>query len=129
VIVSLPESPQAIADAAWSDIEPLYEALATAPIDDAQSWLLEWSKLEEIIEEAGTLAMIAYTCDTADAAKEAANLRWSSEIFPKAIEMQVRLARRLVELGYSEPGLETVLRGFKSSVGSCWWPQRSHSSL
>ena len=116
MIVSLPESPQAIADAAWSDLEPLYEALATAPIDDPQSWLLEWSKLEEVIEEAGTLAMIAYTCDTADAAKEAANLRWSSEIFPKAIEMQVRLARRLVELGYSEPGLEMVLRGFKSDI-------------
>jgi len=60
--------------------------------------------------------MIAYTCDTTDPAKEAANLRWSSEIFPKAIEMQVRLARRLVELGYSEPGLETVLRGFRTDI-------------
>lgn len=116
MIVSLPESPQAIADASWPDLEPLYEALVSAPIDDPQAWLLEWSKLEEIIEEAGTLAMIAYTCDTADPAKEAANLRWSSEIFPKAIEIQVRLARRLVELGYSEPGLETVLRGFRSDI-------------
>ena len=116
MIVSLPESPQALADATWPELEPLYEALVSAPIDDPQAWLLEWSKLEEIIEEAGTLAMIAYTCDTADPAKEAANLRWSSEIFPKAIEMQVRLARRLVELGYSEPGLETVLRGFRSDI-------------
>jgi len=116
VIVSLPESPQAIADATWLDLEPLYEALVTAPIDDPQAWLLEWSKLEEIIEEAGTLAMIAYTCDTTDPAKEAANLRWSSEIFPKAIEMQVKLARRLVEIGYTEPALETVLRGFKSDI-------------
>ena len=116
MIVSLPESPQAISDATWSDLEPLYEALASAPIDDPKAWLLEWSKLEEVIEEAGTLAMIAYTCDTSDPAKEAANLRWSSEIFPKAIEMQVRLARRLVELGYSEPGLEPVLRGFRSDI-------------
>ena len=116
MIVSLPESPQAIADATWLEIEPLYEALATATIDDPAAWLREWSRLEEIIEEAGTLAMIAYTCDTTDPAKEAANLRWSSEIFPKAIEMQVRLARRLVELGYSEPGLETVLRGFRTDI-------------
>ena len=116
MIVSLPESPQAIADATWPDLEPLYEALATAPIDDPKVWLLEWSRLEEIIEEAGTLAMIAYTCDTSDPTKEAANLRWSSEIFPKAMEMQVRLARRLVELGYSEPALETVLRGFRSDI-------------
>jgi oligoendopeptidase F len=116
VIVSLPESPQAIADATWPDLEPLYEALATASIDDPRAWLLEWSKLEEIIEEAGTLAMIAYTCDTSDPAKEAANLRWSSEIFPKAVEMQVRLARRLVEVGYTEPALETVLRGFRTDI-------------
>ena len=116
MIVSLPESPQAIADATWPDLEPLYEALATATIDDPRAWLLEWSRLEEIIEEAGTLAMIAYTCDTADPAKEAANLRWSSEIFPKAVEMQVRLARRLVELGYHEPALETVLRGFRTDI-------------
>lgn len=116
MIVSLPESPQAIADASWVDLEPLYEALATAPIDDPNDWLREWSRLEEIIEEAGTLAMIAYTSDTADPAKEAANLRWSSEIFPKAVEMQVRLARRLIELGYTEPGLETVLRGFRTDI-------------
>jgi oligoendopeptidase F len=116
VIVSLPESPQAIADATWPELEPLYEALATAAIVDPRAWLLEWSRLEEIIEEAGTLAMIAYTCDTSDPAKEAANLRWSSEIFPKAVEMQVRLARRLVEIGYREPALETVLRGFRTDI-------------
>ena len=116
MIVSLPESPQAIADATWPELEPLYEALASAPIDDPQTWLHEWSRLEEILEEAGTLAMIAYTCDTADPAKEAANLRWSSEIFPKAIEMQVKLARRLVESGYSEPGLEVAIKGFRTDI-------------
>lgn len=116
MIVSLPDSPQAIAEATWPDLEPLYNALGTAPLDDPRAWLLEWSKLEEIVEEAGTLAMIAYTCDTSDPAKEAANLRWSSEIFPKASEMQVRLANRLVESGFSEPGLEVTLRGFRSDI-------------
>ncbi len=116
MIVSLPESPQAIADAPWPDLEPLYEALATAPITDPKAWLLEWSKLEEVLEEAGTIAMIAYTCDTADPDKEAANLRWSSEIFPQAVEMQVRLAKRLVELGYTEPGLEVAIRGFRTDI-------------
>lgn len=116
MIVSLPESPQALADATWPDLEPLYEALATAPLVDVRAWLTEWSRLEEVVEEAGTLAMIAYTCDTTDPAREAANLRWSSEIFPKAVEMQVRLAARLVESGYSEPGLEPVLRGFRTDI-------------
>lgn len=116
MIVSLPESPQAIADATWPDLEPLYQALVDAPLTDPRAWLGEWSQLEAIVEEAGTIAMIAYTCDTADPAKEAANLRWSSEIFPKAMEMQVKLARRLVDSGYSEPGLEPVLRGFRTDI-------------
>ena len=114
MILTLPESPQAIADATWADLEPYYTALETAPMDNPREWLREWSSLEEIIEEAGTLALIAYTCDTTNAAKEAAHLRWSSEIFPKAVEMQVKLAKRLVESGYSERGLETTLRGFRT---------------
>jgi oligoendopeptidase F len=116
VDVSLPASPQDIADATWTDLEPLYEALVGAPLVDIPAWLQDWSRLEAVIEEAGTMAMIAYTCDTADPAKEAANLRWSSEIFPKAVEMQVKLARRFVQSGYSEPGLEPVLRGFRTDI-------------
>ena len=118
MFVDLPESPQALAEATWSDLAPLYEAVATAPVtrDTAEAWLHEWSRLEELIDEAGTLAMIAYTCDTADPAKEEANLRWSSEIAPRSMEQQVRLARRLVELGFSRPDLETVLRGFRTDI-------------
>lgn len=118
MFVDLPDSPQALAEATWPDLAPLYEALAAAPVtrDNAEEWLREWSKLEELIDEAGTLAMIAYTCDTTDPAKEQANLRWSSEIAPRAMEQQVRLARRLVELGYSRPDLETVIRGFRTDI-------------
>lgn len=116
MIVTLPASPQDIADATWADLEPFYDALIAAPMDDPRAWLRDWSALEEIVEEAGTLAMIAYTCDTADPAKEAAHLRWSSEIFPRAVEKQVLLARRLVESGYSEPGLDVALRGFRTDI-------------
>lgn len=118
VLVQLPESPAALRDATWADIAPFYDALATVPLtrDNVEDWLSTWSRLEELVEEAGTTAMIAYTCDTTDPAKEAANLRWSSEIFPQAMEQQVRLAKRLVESGYTRPDLETVLRGFRTDI-------------
>lgn len=119
LIAARPESPEDLVDATWADIAPLYEALVTAPIGDeggAEEWLREWSRLEELVEEAGTRAMIAYTCDTANADYEAANLRWSSEIFPRATEQQVRLATRLLQLGFSRPDLETVLRGFRTDI-------------
>jgi oligoendopeptidase F len=118
VLVSLPESPSAIADATWADLAPYYEALATVdvPPNEKEAWLEAWSRLEELVDEAGTLAMIAYTCDTTDPAKESANLRWLAEIYPQAVERQVRLARRLLEFGITRPDLDTVIRGFRTDI-------------
>ncbi|MEP7345666.1 MAG: M3 family oligoendopeptidase [Gemmatimonadaceae bacterium] len=118
MLIQLPETPEALTSASWSDIAPFYDALAEVAIapDAIQSWVSTWSRLEELVEEAGTVAVIAYTCDTANEVKEAANLRWTSEIFPKAAEQQVRLARRLLASGYTEPGLEPTLRNFRSDI-------------
>jgi oligoendopeptidase F len=117
-VVALPESPDALANATWPEVEALYKSVLEQPIasGDGDHWLSTWSRLEELVEEAGTRAMIAYTCDTADPDKEQANLRWSAEIFPKAAELQVQLAKRLLSLGYSRPDLETVLRGMRTDI-------------
>lgn len=116
--VELPSSPGAFAEASWADIAPYYEALAVAPLDaaNAETWLATWSRLEELLGEAGTLSMIAYTGDTADPAKEAAYLRFSSEIFPLVDEQNVRLARRLLDLGFTRADLETQLARFRTDA-------------
>ncbi|MFN8582088.1 MAG: M3 family oligoendopeptidase [Gemmatimonadaceae bacterium] len=118
MLIQIPDSPQALADATWNDIAPLYDRLAEMEVaeSDVAEWVATWSRLEEVVEEAGTNAVIAYTCDTANSEKEAANLRWTSEIFPKAGEQQVRLAKRLLSFGYSQPGLEPVLRNFRTDI-------------
>jgi oligoendopeptidase F len=117
-VIALPDSPDALTHATWPDIEALYKSVLEAPIasGDGEQWLATWSRLEELVEEAGTRAMIAYTCDTADPAKEQANLRWSAEIFPRAVALQVQLAKRLLSLGFSRPDLETVLRGMRTDI-------------
>ena len=117
-MLDLPTSPQALADATWETLAPYYEALAEAPLaaEGAEEWLQTWSRLSAVVDEAATLAMIAYTCDTADPAKEAANLRWSSEIFPKVGEQNVRLAERLVALGWSRDDMAVVIREFRTDI-------------
>src|SRR5688572_12888212 len=116
--MDLPQSPEALASATWADVAPYYEALATAPLTaaDASSWLREWSRLEELIGEAAAVATVEYTCDTENAAKEAAHLRFAAEIAPKQDEQQVRLARRLLGLGWEEPELATVLRRLRTDA-------------
>ncbi|HEX4935513.1 MAG TPA: M3 family metallopeptidase, partial [Gemmatimonadaceae bacterium] len=116
--IDLPPSPDVLRDATWETLAPLYEALAAAPLthENAEAWLQCWSALSAVVDEAGTLAMIAYTCDTADPAKEEANLRWSAEIFPKVGEQNVRLAERLVALGWSRDDMAVVLREFRTDI-------------
>lgn len=121
-MIVLPESPAAFADATWSDIAPYYEALAQVPLSmppesaQIETWLSSWSQLDMLVGEAGTLAMIAYTGNTADEVAERAYLRFSMEIFPLLEEQQVRLARKLVALGWSRPDLETTIRRFRSDI-------------
>lgn len=117
-MIELPASPEAFRDAAWDDVVPYYDRLAEAPLSaaDVVSWLATWSRLDTLVGEAGTLSMIAYTGNTANAEAEAAYLRFSMEIFPKLDEQQVRLAKRLLELGWTRPDMETTLRRFRTDI-------------
>lgn len=112
----LPATPAAWSSAAWSDIEPFYAALLAEPLADAtlDRWLAYWSDLESLLTEAASRAMIAHTLDTASPDKEAAHLRFSSEVMPRAEEQSVAAARLLLAAGLERPGLETTLRRFQT---------------
>jgi oligoendopeptidase F len=114
----LPDSPAAFSEAGWAEILPYYNELAERPLDttNAEEWLADWSRLDSLLSEAASLANFAYTCDTADPAREAAQLRFGAEIGPKAQELRTRLQQRLVELGYMRPGLETMVQRFRNQV-------------
>ncbi len=114
----LPEHAEAFADATWDDLAPHFQALAEAPLDaaGAEAWLGAWSRLAALVHEAAASAMIAYTADTADEEKRAAHLRFSTGILPRMEEREAELARRLVDLGWSRPDLDTTIRRFRTSV-------------
>jgi len=120
IMIELPASPDAFRDATWEIVQPYYERLATIAVDDdttaVDAWLSTWSRLDTLVGEAGTLAMIAYTANTADTAAETAYLRFSMEVFPKMEEQQVRLARRLIEFAPTRTDLATTVRRFRSDI-------------
>ncbi|MEP6781164.1 MAG: M3 family oligoendopeptidase [Gemmatimonadaceae bacterium] len=121
-MIELPTSPDAFNNASWDEVLPFYEALATAPLPEPvtdaaiEAWLTAWSRLDDLVGEAGTLAMIAYTGNTANADAEASYLRFSMEVFPKLEEQQVRLAKRLVASGWTRPDMETTVRRFRTDI-------------
>jgi len=114
----LPQSSSAFAKASWDDVAPYFEELASRPLEasNMDSWLREWSRLEELVTEAASRAMIAYTIDTSDPEKEADHLRFSTEVLPRMEERSVDLARRLVGSGYSTPSLATTLARFRTQI-------------
>ena len=117
-MLTLPGTPDAFKNATWEDILPYYDALAARPLDrsNVEAWLADWSAFESLLSEAGALASFAYTCDTSDPAREEAQLRFGTQISPKAREQRVRLQERLVELDYERPGLETTVQRFRNQM-------------
>jgi oligoendopeptidase F len=115
---ALPESPDAFKDASWREVLPYYEELASRPLDttNVEAWLADWSRFESLLSEAAALANFAYTCDTSDPDREAAQLRFGTQISPRAQEQRVRLQKRLVELDYVRPGIETMLHRFRNQM-------------
>jgi oligoendopeptidase F len=116
--LALPASPEALAKASWNDIRPHFDALAERELglDTVESWLADWSRLEAMLTEAASRAMIRYTVDTRDKEAEQDHLRFSMEILPQAEARSVALQKRLVATGYTSPALETTLRAFRTSI-------------
>jgi oligoendopeptidase F len=108
-------SPNDLAGAGWDQVRPFYQELLERPVDAA--WLREWSRLEDLIAEAASLARAHYYADTQDPALKAAELRLNSEIKPAAADMAARLSRRLLDSGYSEPDFENVLSQMRNQTG------------
>ncbi len=114
----LPATAAGFADATWHDVSAYYRALEAAPLDAStvEAWLARWSRLDELVTEAASLAMIAYTSDTTDSAKESTHLRFSTDILPRLEQAEVALAQRFVALGSDRHDLQTTLRRFRAAI-------------
>ena len=104
--------------ATWEVVARHYDELERRPLDtsNVEQWLTDWSHLEALLAEASAIANFEYSCNTADPELEAQQLRFASDIEPKADERRTRLRTRLVELGYTRPGLETTIRRFRNQM-------------
>lgn len=117
-LFNLPATPDAFADATWPEIVPYFDELAQCPLapDNVEAWLQDWSLLESLLSEAASLALIAYTTDTADPVKEAAHIRFASMILPQMQEQHVRLGKRLLDLGYQADPIQTMVRSLRNQI-------------
>jgi oligoendopeptidase F len=113
-------TPEQFAKATWDDIAPLYDRLAAVDLDPGdhvaiETWLDEWNALDIALMEASSLAHVANSIDVNDKDAEEADLRFSTQIGPKAAEARVILSRKLLATGYTRPDLATAIRRFRTN--------------
>jgi len=122
-LLSLPDRSEALRDATWETLAPLYDALATMPPADGaararwtEAWIETWSRLDALVHEASAFAYWDYSRDTTDAEREARYLRWASEIGPELEAAHTRLAERALSLGIDRDDLRETLEDWRTDV-------------
>lgn len=109
-----------VADAeltSWTAIEPYYQRLAERELPDQaafQAWLHDFSELESVIAEVGTLRYTDMTRATADETRKSAYLDYVQKIEPQCAPWRDRLRGKLVEaadaLGVADSRYDVLLR-------------------
>jgi oligoendopeptidase F len=101
----------------WDNLSGAYDELAARPLEsDVAAWLADWSRFSESVMEAAAWLSIRRSQDTTDEAAKSAYLHYVREVAPKIQEAENGLRRRLVDAGFDDPRMATVLRQFRADI-------------
>ena len=94
----IPNPPFPIESTGWEPFQAHYEELLTSPLDDenVRDWLRQWSDLNRLVEEAGAVAYINSSLDTADQEAERAFLNYVENVAPNYSRADQALKQRLL---------------------------------
>ncbi len=97
-IPPLPDSIDVINLREWATFQPYAEELEKRPLspDTIIQWLTDWSALNALIDEAGSMLYIKKTIDTTDSEAEQAFLDFIMNVQPPAVIAEQKLKRRLL---------------------------------
>ena len=100
----------------WDALKPYYDELegradAGEPVE---SWVTDWSRLLELVYEAGSLLSIRYNQDTEDEGKRDAFLHYVKEVSPHVQTANQKLNRRLLDSGWSTASMREPLRHLRA---------------
>lgn len=114
----LPRTALDLLDWPWSRIEPYFRDLEDRPLsaETVEQWLLDWSRLEDLITEGARRLYIATTRDTSDRTLSDRYHTYLSDINEPARHAEQRLREKLIASGLSVPGFEIPLRNMRSDA-------------
>ncbi len=115
---TLPEDPKVFMEWGWDQIEPVYRklderALTAATIDE---WMLDWSRLADLLSETGAWLQILTTLDTSDEQAEKRFHTFLETIDEASQPWEQRLRQKLLASGLTPRDFAIPLRGIKAAA-------------
>jgi oligoendopeptidase F len=118
MLLSLPRTAHEFMAWEWSDIEPYFQELESRPLTAAniEEWLMDWSRLSELVEETRERLWVATTLDTTDKDADQRFLHFLQDIFEQVEAADSRLKSKLLDSRLQPEGFEIPLRNIRAKV-------------
>lgn len=115
---TLPQEATTMSRWSWSQIEPYYNNLASRPLDPhtVTSFLSDWTRLSERVNEIQQRLYVATTCNTADQEAEEQFNKFLDEIYPAVQDAEQRLKEKLLDSHLEPAGFDMPLRNMRAEA-------------
>lgn len=115
---TLPQEAAPMSQWSWSQIEPYYHDLATRTLSKAtvESFLSDWTRLSERVDEVHQRLYIATTLNTADHESERRFHTFLDKIYPAAEDAEQRLKEKFLNSGLEPAGFELPLQRMRAEA-------------
>lgn len=112
----LPGDGSGLMDCSWAYFEPYYRDLAQRRLsaDNIHTFLTDWTRLVELIDETGSRLHVAITVNTADKDAEKRYHRFLDEVYPGVEKAEQELKTALLRSGLEPEGFGTALRRMRT---------------
>ncbi len=118
MFTSLPQDATSMLTWSWPQIEPYYHDLAARPLngDTLETFLTDWTRLHERIDEVSQRLYVATTQNTADREAEQHYHTFLDKIHPAVQEAEQRLKEKLLGSNLEPAGFDLPLRRMRAEA-------------
>ena len=118
MFTSLPGTSEEFAVLSWAQIEPWYRELLHSSLSQAtlQPWMMQWSDLSALVDEAMIRLEIVCTQDTADEERVERKQRFREEIYAPVQSLDQQVKERLLASGLEPDAFALPLRNLRAEA-------------
>lgn len=118
MFAALPTSAAEFMDWSWAQIQPYYVALNSRSLtpETIGTWLADWSRLSELVDETRERLYVATTRNTADEAIQKRYEQFLDVISPPSQEADQQLKQRLLDSNLSPTDFAIPLRNMRAEA-------------